>query len=122
MTEEVNQETGEIKERIVTDESLQKALDFLRNNARRIGDAKGEVQRTAHRLKVVKALEMKKHNDLSAAKAEVEALCSEEYQKALVEDALAAAEYEMLRALREAAAVTIEVWRTEGANYRAMKI
>ncbi len=122
MTEEVNQETGEIKERIVTDESLQKALDFLRNNARRIGDAKGEVIKCAHMLKVVKALEMKKHSELSAAKAEVEAVASEAYQRALIDDAMAAADYEMLRALREAAAMTIEIWRTEGANYRAMKI
>jgi len=109
-------------DRVITDEDLQKALDWLRDSAIEIGNAKGRMTEAGHMMKVVKALEMKKHNDLSAAKAEVEAYSSAAYQKALYEDAMATAEYEKLRSLRDAAALRIEVWRTEAANYRAMKI
>lgn len=109
-------------QRIVTETELEKALDFLRDNAREIGDAKAETVRASHMLKVTKALVMKAHNEMSAAKAEVEAYASEEYSSALERDAIAAGEYEKLRALREAAALKIEAWRTESSNYRSMKI
>lgn len=108
--------------RIVTDEELEKALDWLRDNAKEMGDAKAETIRASHMLKVVKALEMKLHNDKSVAHQEREALTSEAYSKALERDAIAAGEYEKMRSLREAAALKIEAWRTEAANYRALKI
>jgi hypothetical protein len=108
--------------RIVTEAELEKALDFLRDNAREIGEAKAETVRASHMLKVTKALMMKLHNEMSAAKAEVEAYASSDYLAALERDAVAAGEYEKLRALREAAALKIEAWRTESSNYRAMKI
>jgi len=109
-------------QRIVTETELEKALDFLRDNAREIGEAKAETVRASHMLKVTKALMMKLHNEMSAAKAEVEAYASSDYLAALERDATAAGEYERLRALREAAALKIEAWRTESSNYRAMKI
>lgn len=108
--------------RIVTDEEVEKALDFLRDNARELGEAKAESIRCDHMLRVTKALVMRRHNEMSAAKAEVEAYCSLEYQEALMEDAKAAGEYEKMRALREAASMKIETWRSEQANYRAMRI
>jgi hypothetical protein len=108
--------------RIVTEAELEKALDFLRDNAREIGEAKAETVRASHMLKVTKALVMKLNNEMSAAKAEVEAYASSDYLAALERDAIAAGEYEKLRALREAAALKIEAWRSEQANYRAMKI
>ena len=112
----------DVRHRIVTDEDLEKALDFLRDSAKELGEAKGDTVRAGHMLKVTKALEMKKHNEMSAAKAEVEALCSKAYEDALMWDAESAAKYEMMRALRDAAAMKIETWRTEQASLRAMKI
>ena len=109
-------------ERIVSDEELEKALDWLRDSAKEIGAAKANAVRASHMLKVVKALTMKRYNDLSLAAAEREAFSSDEYGTALEEDAVAAGEYEKMRALREAAALKIEAWRSEQANYRAMKI
>jgi hypothetical protein len=108
--------------RIVTDEDVEKALDWLRDNAQDIGDAKAELVEASHMLKVVKALRMKFDNDKPISHQEREALASEEYRKALERDAKAAGEYERLRALREAAALKIEAWRSEQANYRALKI
>lgn len=76
----------------------------------------------SHMIKHVKALVMKEFNHLPVSKAEVEAYASDRYLKALEEDAAAAGEYETMKALREAAALKIEAWRTEAANFRAMKI
>ena len=108
--------------RIVSDADLEKALDWLRDSAQEIGDAKAETIRASHMLKVVKALSMKVHNEKPISHQEREALASEEYRAALERDAVAAGEYEKMRALREAAALKIEAWRSEQANYRALKI
>ena len=109
-------------ERIVTDEDLEKALDWLRDSAQEVGNAKAETLRASHRLKVVKALEMKLHNDKPVSVQEREALVSTAYSEALERDAVAAGEYEKMRALREAASLKIEAWRSEQANFRAMRI
>ena len=108
--------------RIVSDFELEKALDFLRDSAAALGAARAEMIRCSHMVKVVKALEMKRHNDKPATKAEVEALASDEYLDALTNDAIAAGEFEKLRALREAASMRIESWRSEQASIRAMRI
>ncbi len=109
-------------ERIVTDDDLQKALDWLRDNAEDIGLAKAEQVRAGHMIKHVKALEQKRHNEKPASHQEREALASEAYLAALERDAVAAGEYEKMRSLREAAALKIETWRSEQANYRALRI
>lgn len=109
-------------ERIVTDDDLQKALDWLRDNAEDIGRAKAETVRAGHMIKHVKALEQKRHNEKPATHQEREALASEAYLAALERDAIAAGEYEKMRSLREAAALKIETWRSEQANYRALRV
>lgn len=107
--------------RVVPEDDVRSARTFLRNSARELGRAKGECTRAGHMLKVTKALLMKKHNELSAAKAEVLALSSPEYLKALEADAKATAEYETLRSLREAALIDIEIYRTESATLRSIR-
>lgn len=109
-------------QRIVTESDLEKALDFLRDSAAELGNARAEMIRASHMIKVVKALAMKMHNDKPVSVQEREALCSTEYEAALLEDAKAAGEFEKLRALREAAALKIEAWRSEQASWRAMRI
>jgi hypothetical protein len=108
--------------RIVSDEDLEKALDWLRDRARDLGDAKAESIRASHMIKVVKALGMKLHNEKPVSHQEREAMASEEFRAALERDAIAAGSYETLRALREAAALKVEAWRSEQANFRALKI
>lgn len=107
---------------IVTDEDVERALDWLRDSAQELGNAKANAVRAGHMIKHVKALAMKMHNDKPASHQEREALASPEYLQAIEEDALAAGEFEKLRALREAAALKIEAWRSESANFRAMRI
>jgi hypothetical protein len=107
---------------LVSDADVEKALDWLRDNALEVGRAKGETIRTERMTKHIKAIEMQRHNGLPVSAQEREALASNVYVEALNAEAGAAAEYEKLRALREAAALKIEVWRSMGANFRAMKI
>lgn len=106
----------------ITDEEVEKALDWLRDNAAEIGNAKANAVRTERMTKHVKALEMKRFNEMSVSAQEREAYAGQAYVDALEKEAVAAGEYERLRGLREAAALKIEAWRSASANYRAMKI
>ena len=110
------------RQRIVTEEDLEKALDFLRDSAQAMGDAKARTVRAGHMLKHTEALESKMSDERSAEGRKADARCSLRYVAAVEEDAVAAGEYEKMRSLREAAALKIEAWRTESSNYRALKI
>lgn len=107
---------------LVSDADVEKALDWLRDNAAEIGEAKRRAVKADHMLKHVRAMAMKHSGEQSAAAQEREALSSIQYLTAIEEAAKTAGEYETKRAMREAAALKIEVWRSASANYRAMKI
>lgn len=109
-------------QRIVTESELEKALDFLRDNARALGEAKARAVRAGHNLKHIEALEFKLSTATSNDRRQADARTSARYIAAIEEDALAAGEYETMRALREAAALKIESWRSEQATYRSMKL
>lgn len=108
--------------RIVEENDVERALDFLRDSAREMGEAKAEMIRASHMIKVTKALSMRMYNDKPISFQEREAYVSAEYLAALERDAKAAGEYERLRALREAASMRIEAWRSQEATFRAMKL
>lgn len=108
--------------RFLTEDDAEKALDFLRDNAKEIGAAKAATVKAAGMLRVTKALVMKMHNDRPISVQEREAYCSKEYMAALDEDARAAGKYEEMRSLREAANMQIEAWRSEEATYRGMRL
>lgn len=107
---------------IVSDAEVEKALDWLRDNAGEIGAAKEMAVKCERMVKHIKALEMKKHSELPVSAQDREATASQKYLEASLAEAVAAGEYEKMRALREAAALKIEVWRSASANFRAMKI
>ena len=107
---------------LVSEADVQKALDWLRDNADQIGEAKRRAVKADHMLKHVRALAMKHSGEASAAAQEREAMAGAEYLTAIDEAAIAAGAYETMKALREAAALKIEVYRSSSANYRAMKL
>jgi hypothetical protein len=107
---------------LVSDSDVEKALDWLRDQAEEVGNAKEEAVRADHMLKHVKALAMKIHGELPVSAQQREAEASTQYLEAIDRSAKAAGQLLKLQALREAAALKIEVWRSAGANYRAMKI
>lgn len=108
--------------RIVEDAELERALDFLRDNAAAIGEAKARVVKAGHMIKHTEALLflMSEQKTVDAKKAEVRT--SSKWIAATDEEAEAAGEYEKMRALREAAALKIETWRSEQATIRSMRI
>jgi excinuclease UvrABC helicase subunit UvrB len=110
-----------VSNELVSDAEVERALDFLRD-VQAIGEAKSATVRAEKMTKHIVALEMKKHNDLPVSAQKREAEASVAYLEALMKEAQAAGEYEKAKALRESAATDIEVWRSAGANYRAMKI
>ena len=107
---------------LVSDEAVELALDWLRDNADAIGDAKRDAVKFDHMMKHTKALVMSLHKDLPVSAQDREAAASPEYLAAIEAAAAAAGHFEQMKALREAAALKIEVWRSMGANYRAMKL
>lgn len=111
-----------ISNRIVTDNEVDRALHFLANNARELGSAKARMVKAGHMLKHIEALEYKLSTAGSIEARKAEARTSDRYLAAITEDAEACGEYEMMRALREAAALKIESWRSEQATYRSMKL
>ena len=107
---------------MIEDDEVEKALDWLRDNANEIGTAKERLVKAGHMVKHIKALQMQRWNGMTVSAQEREAVASPEYLEALLEEAKAAGQYEIMKSLREAAALKIEVWRSASANYRAMKI
>lgn len=107
---------------MIEDADIEKALDFLRDSAKRMGAAKAETIRCGHMVSHTRALMMKQFNSLPVAAQKREAEASDAYKAALEADAIAAGEYETLRSLREAASMRIEAWRSASANFRAMKL
>ena len=107
---------------LVSDAEVERALDYLRDNAAELGRAKRDAVKMDHMLKATRAMAMKLSGETSIGAQEREALCSEQYTDAIDRAADAAGKYEEMRALREAASLKIEAWRTASSNYRAMKI
>lgn len=108
--------------RIVGDNEVDKALDFLRDNAVALGSAKARAVRAGHMLKHTEALQFKLSDATSNDKRQADARTSAAYVEAINEDAEAAGALAAMYALREAAAMKIEAWRSESATYRSMKI
>ncbi len=111
-----------MSDRIVTNSDLQKALDFLRDSANDLGLAKARAVKAGHMIKHIEAIEFKASDATSNDKRQADARTSDAYVEAINEDAWATGELFKMQALREAAAAKIEAWRSEQANYRAMRI
>ena len=106
----------------VSDEDIQKALDYLMESAPKIGNAAAEVDKCRGMLKATKALAMKASGESSAAAQEREAYASEQYKAALQNEFQAVREFQTLKAYREAASARIDAWRSSSANQRAVKL
>lgn len=107
---------------MITDEHVERALDYLRVNASKAAKAKAERIYMEEFRKTVKANEMKKHLHAPLAAQEREAYDSKEYRAHLeaMKTAIEADEYNRWGMV--AAQATLDAWRTENANKRAEKI
>jgi hypothetical protein len=109
-------------DKFITEAEVEKALDWLRDSAAEIGQAKARAVKAEHMLKHVEALMFKCSDEKSAEARKADARTTDEYVAALNEDAFAAGEMAKLYALREAASLKIEAWRTASSNLRSMKV
>jgi len=107
---------------IVSEEQVQKALDYLRDSAEEIGRLTRDARFAETWVKVVKSRIMKEHGAFPLGAQEREALASKEVEVAYREESTTAGELAKDKAMREAAAMKIEVWRTQSSNFRSMKL
>lgn len=103
----------------ITDDEIDRALDFLRDNARDAAQAKANRVYVEEYRKVVKAQLMKEHASMSAVLQEREAYSDPRYVQHLEAIKQAVELDEGHRFLRAAADAKIEAWRTQSSNTRA---
>lgn len=103
----------------ISDDEIDKALDFLRDNARDAAQARADRIYVEEYRKTVKAQIMKEHGKLSAVLQEREAYSDPRYIQHLeaIKDAVRSDEFH--RFMRIAAEAKIEAWRTQSSNSRA---
>lgn len=103
----------------ITDDEIDKALDFLRDNARDAAQARADRIYCEEYRKTLKATLMKEHGALSAVLQEREAYADKRYVEHLeaVREAVKLDEFH--RFMRVAAEAKIEAWRTQSSNSRA---
>ncbi len=102
----------------ITDESAEMACDWLRDNAKKAGELRGARIRAEEMRKHIKAVLMAQSTAKSAVDREAEAYGHARYFEHLATIEKAVIADEENRAMREAAALRIEVWRSLSANLR----
>lgn len=103
----------------ITDDEIDKALDYLRDNARDAAQAKADRVYVEEYRKVLKAQLMKEHGTLSGVLQEREAYSDPRYIEHLEAIRQAVISDEQHRFMRVAAEAKIEAWRTQSSNMRA---
>lgn len=106
----------------ITDEEIEKALDYLRDNATHAAVAKGERVFAEEYRKSLKAILASQSNETSEHARSDFAYSHPKYLEHLEALKTAVIEDENNRGLRVAAEAKIEAWRTMSSNQRAMKI
>jgi len=104
---------------VITDDEIDKALDYLRDNARDAAQARADRVYVEEYRKVIKAQLMKEHGGISAVLQEREAYADPRYVEHLEAIRQAVMADEGHRFLRAAADAKIEAWRTQSSNSRA---
>jgi len=106
---------------MISDDEIQKALDYLRDNAVKAAQARANRAYVEEYRKTVKAQIMKDHGGESLGAQEREAYSDSRYVEHLkaIKEAVYADEYH--RWMMSAAEAKIEAWRTQQANTRAME-
>lgn len=97
---------------MIEEHRVEKAVEFMRDTSKPYGTARGHVAFCEGNLRRVKALQMVGKPG-SGIDREAAAYASAEYLAALEALQNSVAESETLRAQRDAAEMTIEVWRSQ---------
>lgn len=107
---------------MITDENIEKALDFLRDDASRSAQDRANRIYIEEFRKSLKAQIMREHLDMPVSAQEREAYADPRYVTHLeaMKEAIRIDEHN--RFMRASAEAKIEAWRTQSSNTRAMKI
>lgn len=106
---------------VITDEQAESAVEYLRDTAEELGRKRGAMEYREASLRRVKALQMLTFEG-SLGDREARAYASSDYREALEDHQNAVAEYETLRALREASDWELRVWQSEKSSYRQGRV
>jgi hypothetical protein len=104
---------------VISTADAERSVDWLRDNARAIGQARAERMYLEQWVKSVRAECMQKHRDLPVNAQEREALTDTKYLAALQAFKEAVANDEHMRFLAVAAEAKLECWRTQESTRRA---
>jgi len=107
---------------MISDEQLERALDYLRDTAEAAAQKRADRLYLDDYTRVLRATVMAEHLAEPVNAQERYAHCDIRYRNHLEALKIAIFEDEKARFLREAAAVKISVWQSQGANERAQKI
>jgi hypothetical protein len=106
----------------ITDDEIDRALDYLRDNADEAAKARAERVYVEEYRKVVKAQIMKENGTMTAVLQEREAYADPRYAAHLDAIREAVQRDEKCRFMLSAAEAKIEAWRTQSSNERANKL
>lgn len=103
----------------ISDDDVEKAIDFLRDSAPKAAKAQAEFGYVSEYRKVIKAQIMRENDDKPLGAQEAIAYSDPRYKQHLqaIREAEEAAQYQ--RFMRIAAEAKIEAWRTQSSNERA---
>lgn len=103
---------------VIEESDVEKAADYLRTSAQESGRTRGRMAYCDGNLRRVKSLQLLTFEG-SLGEREAKAYASDAYRKALEDLENATADYETIRAKREAAQYAIEVWRSQQSARKA---
>jgi len=104
---------------MISEERAEAAVEYLRDTAELYGQTCGRLALAEKSLSRVKALQAIEAPGKSATERDTIAYASEAYAAALKELSDATTERETVRAKRDAAELTIEVWRSQFSARKA---
>ena len=103
---------------MITDDDIEKAVDYLRDNAGKLAKSKAASIYLGDYSKVVKSQIMREHDNKPIGTQEAIAYADPRYEQHLKAKQTADEEFEYLRWMMEAAQAKIDVWRTQSSNNR----
>lgn len=107
---------------MITDQDIEKALDYLRDNAKKAAQAKANREYLDEFKKVLKATIMRELTGESLGAQESRALSDSRYTTHLEAWKIAIEEDEFYRWMKSSAEAKIEAWRTQSSNERAARV
>lgn len=103
---------------MISDDEAEKAVDYMRDNARKTAQAVANSEHMQEYRKVLKARIMREHSDLPLGAQEREAYADSRYEQHIKAAQTAAEEAEYQEWMMTAAEAKLSAWQTQSRNAR----